>query len=55
MGGGPAGIGMASVLQDLGMPRFTVGAAFAAQLTGRQLVTSLGSALVLSWVWNWIA
>ncbi|MHA7582016.1 nucleoside recognition domain-containing protein [Paenibacillus vandeheii] len=35
--------------------RKELGAAFAAQLTGRQLLTSLGSAFVLAWVWNWMA
>jgi Fe2+ transport system protein B len=35
--------------------RKELGAAFAAQLTGRQLLTSLSSAFVLAWVWNWMA
>ncbi|MFS0860217.1 NAD(P)/FAD-dependent oxidoreductase [Paenibacillus taichungensis] len=45
VGGGPAGIGMASVLQDLGMPRFTVlersevGATFLAWPEEMRLIT----------------
>ncbi|WP_315793581.1 nucleoside recognition domain-containing protein [Paenibacillus sp. BIC5C1] len=35
--------------------RKELGAVFAMQLAGKQLVTSLGSAFVLAWLWNWIA
>lgn len=35
--------------------RKELGAVFGMQLAGKQLVTSLGSALVLAWLWNWIA
>ncbi|MFB8377347.1 nucleoside recognition domain-containing protein [Paenibacillus taichungensis] len=35
--------------------RKELGAVLAMQLAGKQLVTSLGSAFVLAWLWNWIA
>ncbi|SLK14903.1 MULTISPECIES: nucleoside recognition domain-containing protein [unclassified Paenibacillus] len=35
--------------------RKELGAVFAMQRAGKQLVTSLGSAFVLAWLWNWIA
>ncbi|MGV2886415.1 nucleoside recognition domain-containing protein [Paenibacillus taichungensis] len=35
--------------------RKELGTVFGMQLAGKQLVTSLGSAFVLGWLWNWIA